>query len=286
MNNGKILLCSDLDRTIIPNGYQPESPDARPLLRRLAKRPELSLVYVTGRDTVLIADAVKTWELPLPDIAVGDVGTAIYSVGGTPEKPAFTEWPDWKQHIAADWNGKSRGDLAEMLADLEMLRLQEEKKQKDFKLSFYVDVRANLDALAERIKGRLSENGVRASVITSIDEIAHTGLVDVLPERATKMHAVYYIVEKLSFDLSRVVYAGDSGNDLPALTSGFKAVVVKNAPEDICRQAVEISSQKGFEFNLYLAEGGFLDMNGNYSAGVLEGLAYFMPEIQEWLKEE
>ncbi len=286
MNNGKILLCSDLDRTIIPNGYQPESLDARPLLRRLAKRPELTLVYVTGRDTALIADAVKTWELPLPDIVVGDVGTAIYSVGGRPEKPAFTQWPDWKQDIATDWNGKNRDDLAEMLADFEMLRLQEEKKQKDYKLSFYVDVRADLDTLSEKIKAHLSENGVRASVITSIDEMAHTGLVDVLPERATKVHAIYYIVEKLSFDLSRVVYAGDSGNDLPALTSGIKAVIVKNAPEDICRRAVEISLQRGFEFNLYLAEGGFLDMNGNYSAGVLEGLAYFMPEIQPWLKEE
>ncbi len=285
MNNGKILLCSDLDRTIIPNGYQPESPDARPLLRRLASRPELIMVYVTGRDTALIGDAVKTWKIPLPDIAVGDVGTAIYSVGGTPEKPEFTQWPGWKQEIATDWNGKNPDDLVKMLADFEMLRLQEREKQKDFKLSFYVDVKTDLNALAERIKAHLFENGVRASVIASIDEMAHTGLVDVLPERATKVHAIYYIVEQLSFDISRVVYAGDSGNDLPALTSGIKAVIVKNASEEICRQAVEISSQKGFEFNLYLAEGGFLDMNGNYSAGVLEGLAYFMPEIQQWLEE-
>ena len=37
-----ILLCSDLDRTLIPNGTQPESPQARPLLRSLAARPELT----------------------------------------------------------------------------------------------------------------------------------------------------------------------------------------------------------------------------------------------------
>ena len=36
-----ILLCCDLDRTLIPNGPQPESPGARPLLRALAHHPGL-----------------------------------------------------------------------------------------------------------------------------------------------------------------------------------------------------------------------------------------------------
>jgi hypothetical protein len=30
---------------------------------------------------------------------------------------------------------------------------------------------------------------------------------------------------------------------------------------------------------LYFAEGDFLDMNGNYSAGILEGVAHYMPEM-------
>ncbi len=33
-----ILLCSDLDRTLLPNGPQSESPGARRLLQRLAER--------------------------------------------------------------------------------------------------------------------------------------------------------------------------------------------------------------------------------------------------------
>ncbi len=32
-----ILLCSDLDRTFLPNGPQPESSEARRLLQRLAE---------------------------------------------------------------------------------------------------------------------------------------------------------------------------------------------------------------------------------------------------------
>ncbi|HDO34182.1 MAG TPA: haloacid dehalogenase, partial [Chromatiales bacterium] len=38
-----LLLCSDLDRTLIPNGPQAESPRARALLCELARRPEITL---------------------------------------------------------------------------------------------------------------------------------------------------------------------------------------------------------------------------------------------------
>ncbi|MBL0701933.1 MAG: haloacid dehalogenase, partial [Desulfosarcina sp.] len=71
----KILLFSDLDRTILPNGYNEESPRARPILRRLAERPEITLVYVTGRNKALILNAIKEFAIPLPDYAIADVGT-------------------------------------------------------------------------------------------------------------------------------------------------------------------------------------------------------------------
>jgi hypothetical protein len=32
---------------------------------------------------------------------------------------------------------------------------------------------------------------------------------------------------------------------------------------------------------LYLARGGLLEMNGNYSAGILEGVAHYHPELLE-----
>ena len=38
-----ILICTDLDRTLLPNGSQPESPLARPRFRALAARPEVSI---------------------------------------------------------------------------------------------------------------------------------------------------------------------------------------------------------------------------------------------------
>lgn len=49
-----ICLCSDLDRTILPNGFQEESPGVRHVLRKIVKHPAMTLVYVTGRNQALV----------------------------------------------------------------------------------------------------------------------------------------------------------------------------------------------------------------------------------------
>ena len=43
------------------------------------------------------------------------------------------------------------------------------------------------------------------------------------------------------------------------------------------------SPSAGTRARLYVATGGFMGMNGNYGAGVLEGIAHFYPEIAGWL---
>jgi hypothetical protein len=32
--------------------------------------------------------------------------------------------------------------------------------------------------------------------------------------------------------------------------------------------------------------GGFMGMNGNYSAGILESVAHYLPKIQQWMKNQ
>lgn len=280
----EILLCSDLDRTLIPNGREEESEKARPLLRYLARQPGFRLVYVTGRDEKLIADAIADYDLPMPDYAIGDVGTSIYGVSGSPENPEFSPRHDWQEQISRDWQGLRHDDLAELFTDLNELRPQEPEKQNSYKVSYYVDVDADRKALSETMRRRLEKKNIRASIITSVDEQAGVGLVDILPERATKVHAIRFLIEEFGIPESRVVFSGDSGNDLPALTSGLQAVLVKNAAEDVRGEARATVSEKGIESKLYLARGGFLEMNGNYAAGVLEGLVHFLPETEEWLR--
>jgi Sucrose-6F-phosphate phosphohydrolase len=91
------------------------------------------------------------------------------------------------------------------------------------------------------------------------------------------------MMERKGFSEQITVFAGDSGNDLPVLTSGMQAVLVRNATDEVRCEAVNAVRAKGCEHRLYLAHGGFLGMNGNYSAGVLEGAAHFLPQIRDWL---
>ncbi len=274
-----VLLCSDLDRTILPNGPQPESPAARPLFRRLAAHPALRLIYVSGRDKSLLRAAIEEYDIPMPDYAVGDVGTTIYRI----HEGEWQAWEAWQAEIAPAWQGMTARDLARLFHDIPGLRLQEAEKQGAFKLSYYTAADfPRVEALAQ-MERRLDAAGIAASLIWSLDEAAGCGLLDVLPAAATKLHAVRFLMTQLGFGEERVVYAGDSGNDLPVLTSGLRAVLVRNALPEVREEAEAALRERGLLERLYVAGGGFLGMNGYYSAGVLEGACWFFPELAQWL---
>jgi HAD superfamily hydrolase (TIGR01484 family) len=275
----QILLSSDLDRTILPNGAQPESPEAREHLGTLAVRPEVRLAYVSGRHRRLIQQAIEDYDIPVPNFAIGDVGTTIYHI----EHDQWYVWENWSEAIAPDWNGATPQDLERVFHDLDELRLQEPEKQNTFKLSYYTPEEVDHRSLVNEMYSRLEARNVNASLIWSIDEAAHLGLLDVLPASATKLHAVEFLMQEQGFEFDNTVFAGDSGNDLPVVVSGrLQSVLVKNAHADVVTQAEAALEAIGQRQRLYVAQGGFLGMNGHYSAGVLEGLAHFCPWVRGW----
>jgi len=279
--NNNILLCSDMDRTILPNGDQDESTQVRSVLRLLVERPEIHLAYVSGRDKRLIQEAIEEYGLPLPDYAVGDVGTTIYELIGSNWNP----WEAWFEEISKDWNELGREDLSGFLKEFDDLTLQEPEKQNRFKLSYYTDENIDGRRLVDEMKQQLSRQGLRCRIIWSVDDQRGLGLVDVLPQRASKLHAIRYLIDQKGYQKSRVVFCGDSGNDLNVLTSDIQAVLVKNASEEVRREALESVAKNGRAETLYVAQGNFLGMNGNYTAGVLEGLAHFEPDVRPWIEE-
>ncbi|HEB94149.1 MAG TPA: HAD-IIB family hydrolase [Gammaproteobacteria bacterium] len=276
----KLLLCCDLDRTLLSNGSQEESPQARPLFRAVARHPQLTLAYVSGRDKSLLLEAIRDYDLPPPDYAIGDVGTSIYEFHGDQWIPLKA----WEKEIAPDWSGNRHDDLVTLFKDIDNLTLQEAEKQSAFKLSYYVPGKTERDELLAEMHARLRQNELRASLIWSIDEARHVGLLDVLPHRATKVHAIRFLMARTGFKEENTIFAGDSGNDLPVLTSGLKAVLVHNARREVYEEAMRSVCKQGFAERLYLAHGDFLGMNGNYAAGVLEGLVHFHPETLHWFK--
>ncbi len=277
----RLLICTDLDRTLLPNGNQPESSGARAVFARLAAHPEVTLAYVSGRHRALVADAIREYGLPLPDWVIGDVGTTLYQISAA----SWQQWDAWEQDIGGDWRGLTAHGLQPLFADLPALRLQEDSKQNRYKLSYYLPMDADIGALQNTMTERLNAQNIAASLIYSIDEAARVGLLDVLPARATKRHAVEFLMQRQGFDTTNTVFAGDSGNDLPVLVSTVPSVLVANADAEVVQQAQTLAREQGTSAAFYLAQGGFLGMNGNYSAGILEGVAHYHPDIQLWLEQ-
>jgi len=280
-----VLLCCDLDRTLIPNGAAPESPEARMLLAKLCAHPRVHIAFVSGRDLGLVIDGMVEWSLPVPDFIIGDVGTTIYAPTGegVDAMGGWRHWPAWTAEIAPDWNGLTHDDVIEVFHDISVLRQQEPKKQGAFKASFYVDMDANREVLDAELHGRLWQHGVDARLVWSVDEAANVALLDVLPARASKLHAIEFLIAHEGYDVARTVFAGDSGNDMHALASHLNGVLVANAESSVKKEALKLVDAGGLSDTLYVAEGGFMGMNGNYTAGVLEGVAYFIPEVADWV---
>jgi len=162
-----------------------------------------------------------------------------------------------------------------LFVDLNALRLQEPSKQNRYKLSYYLSLHTDRDELEHVMKPRLDTLGVRASLVWSVDEPAGVGLLDVLPAGATKLHAIEFLMQSLGFEHSETLFSGDSGNDMPVLTSAIPSVLVANAPAEVRQEALAGATANQTLGAFYQAQGGFMQMNGHYSAGILEGIAHY-----------
>jgi len=166
------------------------------------------------------------------------------------------------------------------VGDVPGLRMQEAAKQGACKLSYYAPALANPAELLRRVRERLAASGVRINLVWSVDETTATGLLDVLPACASKLHALEFLRLRLGIPLNRTVFAGDSGNDMEVLVSGILSVLVANAQASVKAEALARADAP----TLYLASGGLLGMNGNYSAGIVEGVVHFIPATRAWLE--
>jgi HAD superfamily hydrolase (TIGR01484 family) len=275
----KILLCCDLDRTVLPNGHQPESPGARELFAELVQRSDILLAYVSGRDKALLLDAIDEFHIPVPDYAIGDVGTTMYHIRDN----NWTKMDSWANHIGEDWHNTAPQEIHTYISDFKQLTLQEASKQGDYKLSYYVSLEVDVSRLLADVRERLDQHTIRANLIWSIDEIKNVGLLDILPARANKLHAIEFLISHTGGSKSSTVFAGDSGNDLPVIISDVPSVLVKNASTEVQDEAMHAINKNGNRDYIYIARGDFHGLNGNYSAGIIEGVVHYHPQLEEFL---
>lgn len=277
----RLLVCTDMDRTVIPNGAQPEDPQAHRSFKAFCANEAVTLVYVTGRHQALVQEAIIEYGLPEPDFVITDVGTKIYNVTGH----GWQVLESWEAAIDKDWHGKDHTQIKQLLSAISDLKLQEPEKQNTHKLSYYLPLHMDHALVMDRMETLLNAEGIDASLIWSVDEPENIGLLDVLPRNATKVHAIEFLRDLLGYKLEEMVFAGDSGNDLPVLTSRIHSVLVANASSDVKETAQHIVAHNGYANALYLADQDILGMNGNYSAGILQGIWHFAPAFRHLLEE-
>jgi HAD superfamily hydrolase (TIGR01484 family) len=199
------LLATDLDGTFLGG----TDAQRRALYTRLAQRPDLLLVYVTGRDIDFVAALNEAPGMPRPRYVIGDVGTSVYD-GETLEPVAELE-----AEIAERWRS-ANARVMSLLEGEPGLTLQPTCFR--HRVSYDCDP-TRLSPLAI---AKVEEAGF--DCLLSADRF-----LDVLPAGVAKGPTLERLVEMLRFDRDRVLVAGDTLNDLSLFQTGFKGVAVGNS---------------------------------------------------------
>jgi len=262
------ILATDLDRTLLPNGSWPPDPDAIDLFNELTQRHEVLVVYVTGRNLDLAENAIREFGIRHPHVLIGDVGTSIrkYDNGN------WTPHAGWEAHVkrtSPRWDAQA---VRSAVTRVDGLAEQEREHCGPFKQSYYVDhdrKEAVLKAVDELAKGKFDE-----VIIYSFDSQSGQGLLDFLPQSATKQTALEYVAEEYGVNKPDVVFCGDSGNDVFPLTAGFSGVLVRNADDQLVT-SVKRAIGANPALSVYFAKGGFNGLNGYYTSGVIEGAYHY-----------
>ena len=260
-----MLLASDMDGTVIPLDSSPSRAEEIKALKYFVKSHQtIKLAYVTGRDFDLALQGIEQYDLPYPNFIVGDVGSSIYEY-------TANQWEIsqlYRNTLGNLWGNLSASDILNCLCSIDSLTPQEPNHQSEFKASYYCPVEVLDHGLIKVIETQLAEFGLQASIITSIDSIKNCGLIDILPPNVSKEYALRFLQNYLSLSSEKVVFAGDSGNDLAAFLSGYQAIVVSNTPQSVKETVKSIAEQNGYLDKIFFASEPF-------AAGVLEGLEYF-----------
>lgn len=228
--------------------------------RRLSDAGKIEIIFVTGRHPSSVIGVISDEGLPSPQWIICDVGTTILRrVSGQPYHPIEA----YVNHLDSIIGQFTTVHLRSKIIQHADLSLQEDEKQGRHKLSYYCDAAKLVDHVAE-IDSQIEQWSAPYRTVGSVDPFNGDGLIDLLPLGTDKSSALLWWANHRVASKDQIVFAGDSGNDFAALTSGFRAILVGNADRELAARVVEHHQQRGTTDRIYIA-------TGRATAGVLEG---------------
>lgn len=255
-----------MDGTFIPLEGNADNIRDLPILTEELQRHSVELMYVTGRDFALVQAAIAEHTLPTPTWMICDVGSSIYRLkDDTCQHVLLTEY---QQHLNSRVGSINVNRLAECFDSHRRLVRQEASKQGQFKLSYYTDAAA-LPSTTVELKVIIREQDLPYELIASVDPFTGDGLIDFLPAGVSKAYALRWWASFTGQKEESIVFAGDSGNDIAALTSGYRSIIVGNASKALIDEVRQTHKSAGWSDRLRIA-------NSPATSGVLEGLREFI----------
>jgi trehalose-6-phosphate synthase/hydroxymethylpyrimidine pyrophosphatase-like HAD family hydrolase len=199
------VLAADLDGTLLGG----DATDRWRLHAALARHPEVTVVFATGRGLPAVREALRDRLLPRPRWIIADIGaTVLDGVDLSPVEPLQTQLCD-------GWPGTQRVRAA--LRRFPALKYQDDVAQ-DCRCSFYLH------------PNQFTTDITEAVVALGCRWIYSAGrYFDVLPHGASKGSALLALAQQQGWPMDAILVAGDSLNDLSLFTLGAHGVIVGNA---------------------------------------------------------
>ncbi len=238
LTTAKRLLFTDIDNILTGDDVA-----LALLLEKLAADRDLLWGIATGRPLDLTMDVLDEYNIPVPDILICSVGTAIYY--GTDNRMDR----GWMHHISYQWQPER---IKEVLAQVDFLDIQDPENQRPFKISYYME---DDSELLSEVHKTLQSCKLRYNLIFSNNQF-----LDILPYRASKGKALRYLSYKWNIPLAKIMVVGESGNDVDLLRGDMCAVVVAN-------HSSELEKIKGLRKTYFSKEA--------YAAGIIDGMHYY-----------
>lgn len=236
MHEATHLLATDLDGTLVG-----DQNSLQTLLNFYNNQPyNVSLIYITGRHYQSALSLINEENLPVPDVLITDVGTAIY-IGESLAQDLV-----WSQRLKQSWMPEKIDAIACQIPNLVSQELPVTNR-----CSYY----ATDITVVEAFRAALDQAGISYKLIYSGGRD-----VDILPAGSGKGQALQYILNMYQLDDAKLLVAGDSGNDAEMLTMGFPSVIVGNAQPELLEQQRHPSIYRATE---------------SYAGGIHEAWRYF-----------